>query len=131
MLELVIVLILLAILASYIASRLNNTDAYQQDSVIEQLVSAAQLTQQLSMNDPTRVFSLDIQANQINLLAGGVPFSSAGISFPIAIDADITLSPASNITFNMAGTTAGATINVTADTTIQVCIESSGYIHRC
>ena len=131
MLELIIVLVILSILAGYILSRPNTADAYLQDSVIEQLISAAQLTQQLSMNDISRVFSLNIQANQINLLANGVAFSSAEMNFPLIIDSKVTLSPVTNITFGTMGMTAGAIINVTADTTIQVCVESSGYIHRC
>jgi len=131
LLELIIVLIILSILTSYILSRPSTADTYQQDNAIEQLISAAQLTQQLSMNDPSRVFSLNIQTNQINLLADGNPFSSAEVDFPLTVDSGVTLSPPSSITFDTIGMTTGATINVTADNIVPVCFESSGYIHRC
>ena len=131
LLELIIVVVLLVILTAYVAVRQDSSTQYRQDTVIEQLISSGRLAQQLSMNDSSRVFSLSISANQIDLLADGASFSVANHNFPLTLGADITLSPAINLSFDNLGATSGTTITVQGDTAKLVCFESSGFIHRC
>lgn len=131
LLELIIVVIILAIIGVYVQARFSSSDSYQQDTVIEQIISAGQLTQQLSMNDSSRNFSLSIQANQINLLSDGTAFSLGDVSFPINFGSKVTLSPVTSVVFDNLGATTAKTITVQLGETRQVCFESSGYIHRC
>lgn len=131
LIELIIVIIILAILASYVVSRFSSSDSFKQDAIIEQIISAGQLTQQLSMNDSSRSFSLSIQSNQINLLADASPFSAAGLEFPLVFDSSVTISPVVNISFDSWGETSATTISVQLGSTINICFESSGLIHRC
>jgi prepilin-type N-terminal cleavage/methylation domain-containing protein len=139
LLELIIVVLITAILAAYIFSRPDSSNSYQQDTVIEQVISAGRLAQQLHMNDTSRSFSLLIQSNQITLLdyTGGTPGNSisAGlVSFPLVFDSKITLSPASTIIFDRLG---GITVFTSISVAVigapnkSVCFETSGYIHRC
>ncbi len=131
LLELIIVVVILGIIAAYVQSRFSSSDSYQQDSVVEQIISAGQLTQQLSMNDSARSFSLQIQAHQINLLVDGAPFTASIMNFPLNFGSKVTLSPITNISFDNLGSTSGQTVNVQIGTTEQICFEVSGYIHQC
>lgn len=131
LLELIIVVALIAILATYIAARTDSSTDYQQDSVAEQLISAGRLAQQLSMNDSARTFSLSIQANQINLLVDGSSFSSGSVSYPLNFGSNVTLSPVTTINFDNLGMTTATTITVQMTNSSQVCFEASGYIRRC
>lgn len=131
LLELIISVVIIAILASYIQTRFVSSAGFMEDTVIEQIISAGQLTQQLSMNDSTRSFSLSIEPHQINLLADGITFSSGLMNFPLTFSSKVTLSPVTSIVYSSLGETLGTTINVLADESMNVCFEASGYIHRC
>lgn len=129
--ELIVVVAILAILIAYIGLRPDSSRDYSRDSIAEQIVAAGRLTQQLSMNDSSRAFSLAISANQINVLADGAAFAAGGFNYPVAVDTELTLSPVTNITFDRLGQTTAATITITGNTTSQVCFEASGLIRRC
>ena len=131
LIELIIVLIIVGILASYVATKFSSSDKFEQDSIASQIISAGQLTRQLSMNDSTRNFSLSIQSNQINLLVDGAPFSVGNTSFPIVFDSSVSLSPTTTINFDSWGTTTQTTIAIQVGTTANVCFEQSGFIHQC
>lgn|GEM_PF-2790137 len=131
LLELIIVVALLTIISAYVFTRPDTATDYEQDAVAEQIISAGRLTQQLSMNDSARTFSLEIQANQIDLLADGTSFSAANVNFPINLSSDITLSPVTSIVFDRLGRTSGTTISIQADTTQRVCFNASGLVERC
>ncbi len=131
LLELIIVIVILSIISSYTISKFSSSSGYKQDTIIEQIISAGHLTQQLSMNDSDRVFSLSIQTNQINIIVDGVSFSSSGINFPLTFDSSVTLSPLTTITFNSLGETTSTTINILLETSENICFESSGWIHQC
>ena len=131
LLELIIVIAVLAIISSYILTRPDTSSDYQQDAIVEQLISSGQLAQQLSMNDSARAFSLVISANQIDLLADGVSFTTGNIGYPINVPAAITLNPAIVINFDNLGSTAGTIINVQGTTTDQVCFDAGGAIRQC
>ena len=131
LIELIVVVIILAILGSYVVSRFSSSDTFKQDTIVEQIISAGQLTQQLSMNDSSRNFSLSIQSNQINLLADGVNFSAAGLNFPLVFDSSVSISPTSTISFNSLGSTTATTISVQLGTTVNICFRVSGLIQRC
>ncbi|WP_444996339.1 type II secretion system protein [Aliikangiella sp. IMCC44359] len=131
LLELIVVIAVLAIVATYVLTRPDSSSAYRNDSVIEQIISSGRLAQQLSMNDSARAFVLSIQANQVNLLVDGSPFVSGNMSYPLNFGSQVTLSPITNITFSSLGETTATTINVQVDTTNQVCFEASGHIQRC
>ena len=129
--ELIIILLILGIIASYIQPRSTSIASFKENTTVDQLISAARLAQQLSMNDSARSFILDIQSNQIDLKADGLSISVGNINFPIVLDSTITISPAVTIIFDSLGETSFQSINITAESTLQVCFESSGYIHQC
>jgi len=131
LIELIITLLILAIVSVYVQSKFSSTDRYKEDSVIAQIISSARLTQQLTMNDSARNFSLVIQSNQIDLQIDGSSLSIGSMQFPIMIDNTITLSPASTVIFDQLGTTTNFVLIVMAETTQRVCFETSGYIHLC
>ncbi len=141
LLELIIVISVLAILAIYIQSRPSSSNSYQQDTVIEKIISAGRLTQQLQMNDSTRNFSLSIQTNQIELLqnfvnppSADVSISPGSVSFPLSFGTKISLSPPSTIIFDRLGGKATASTIIVAidgEPNKSVCFETSGYIRRC
>lgn len=139
LLELIVVIVVLAILSAYVLTRSSSSDAYQQDAVIEQIISAGRLAQQLHSNDSTRSFSLSIQSNQIDILdyTGGAPgdsISAGGLSFPLNFGAKTTLSPVITITFDRLGgmgTLTTISVAVAGSPNKSVCFETSGYIHRC
>ena len=130
LIELVITLLILGIVAIYVQSKFSSSAGYKENTVIAQIISSARLTQQLSMNDSDRIFSLIIQANQIDRQADGFSLSVGNTSYPIAIDNAVTLSPASIINFDQLGGTNFLILNVTAETTQQIFFETSGYIHQ-
>ena len=131
LLELIVVIVILSILAVYVQARFQDDDSYQSDVAVEQLISLARLTQQLAMNDSSRAFLLNIQTNQIDVLADGVSLGGNVAGVPVNLGSKVTLAPTSNIAFNSRGETTATTISVTVNTTQNVCIESSGYIRRC
>ena len=131
LLELIVVAVILAIISSYAFTRFSSSSSYRQDVIIEQIISAGHLTQQLSMNDSSRTFLLSIQTNQINLLADGISFSASGMNFPLVFDSKVVLSPISAISFDSLGRTTATTINVQLGNSRNVCFEASGLIHRC
>lgn len=130
LLELIVVVVVLAILSSYVASRFSNSSSYKVDTVAEQIVAAGQLAQQLSMNDSQRSFALSIQSNQINLLADGATFMGTN-EFPIVFDSSISISPSTTISFDGLGQTTAASLNITDGQTVSVCFIASGLIRRC
>lgn len=129
--ELLLVLIILVILASQIQSRFLSSNDFNQDSVTAQIISAARLTQQLSMNDSSRSFVLIIQANQIDLQVDGTSINLETLDFPINFGSQITLSPIGNIVFDSLGSTTLQILNVQGNSIQQICFEASGYIHLC
>lgn len=136
LLELIIVIVILAILSAYILSRPSSSDTYQQDTVIEQIISAGRIAQQMGMSDSTRTFSLSIQTSSINLLqdsgSGNTSISPGSVSFPLSFGSKITLSPTGNIIYDRLGETTLTTVGVEIDNiTKNICFETSGYIHRC
>lgn len=130
--ELVIVIAVLAILAIYIQSRPSGSGAYRQDAAIEQIIAAARLTQQLSVNDSARSFVLEVQEHGVSLLVdpARTTFNGGALEFPITFGDRISLSPIGDITFDRSGTPSSDKINVNGSSH-DVCLESSGYIHRC
>ncbi len=131
LIELVITLLILGIVAIYVQSKFTSTASYKENTVIAQIISSARLTQQLSMNDSTRNFSLVILSNQIDLQADGNSLSVGNTNYPIVIENGVTLSPAATINFDQLGATSNIVLNVSGKTTQQVCFETSGYIHQC
>jgi MSHA pilin protein MshC len=131
LIELIIVVLLVGIMGSYAVSRFSSSDGYRLDTAAEQLISAGQLTKQLSMNDSARTFSLVVQANQINLLADGTSFNGGNLSFPLVFGSNITLSPTPTITFDSLGNTTAVTITLTGAETRNVCFQSSGLVRPC
>ncbi len=130
LIELIVVVILLAIVSAYAFTKFSSSAGYRLDSAAENIVAAGQLTQQLAMNDSQRLFSLSIQANQIDLLENGSSFSGSQ-DFPIQFDSSITVSPVTNITFDSLGQTTATTITVSSGSSVSVCFEASGLIRRC
>ena len=131
LIELVITLLILGIVATYIQSKFSSSAGYKENTVVALIISSARLTQQLSMNDSARTFSLVILSNQIDLQADGSSLSVGNTSYPIAIENNVTLSPATTISFDSLGATNNLVLNVTDQTTQQICFESNGYIHQC
>ncbi len=131
LLELILVMVVLVILATTIQSRFISPRDFQQDAVVEQIIAAARLTQQLSMNDSSRSFVLVIQNNQIDLQADGSSLNAGGFSFPVNFGSQVTLSPLGNISFNALGETTAINLIVQLGTNSTICFESSGYIHPC
>jgi len=131
LLELIVVIVILAVVSSYVFTRFSQSSGYRQDTIVEQIISAGHLAQQLSMNDSSRTFSLSIQPSQINLLVDGVSFSTAGTSFPLIFDNSVNLSPTVNIVYDSLGETTATTVTLQLDTNQDICFESSGFIHRC
>ena len=131
LLELIIVLLLVAILSAYVSARYTGSGGFEEDALVEQIISSARLTQQLSMNDSTRNFALSIQVSQIDILADGTSLTLANQNFPIVFPSDVVLGPVGNISFSSLGATAALTLTVQATETRQVCFESSGYVHAC
>jgi prepilin-type N-terminal cleavage/methylation domain-containing protein len=131
LIELIIVIVLAGILGSYAVSRFSSSDGYRLDTTAEKIISAGQLAKQLSMNDSARTFSLQIQANQVNLLVDGAPFNGGGVVFPLAIESSITLSPVTNVVFDGWGNTTAATITISGIESRAVCFEASGLVRSC
>ena len=131
LIELVITLLILGIVAIYVQSKFSSSAGYKENTVIAQIISSARLTQQLSMNDSARSFYLIIQSNQIDLQDDGGSLSIGSTNYPISIESGVTLSPATTITFGQLGETVNLVLNVSAETTQQICFETSGYIHQC
>lgn len=131
LIELIVVVILLAIVSSYVFTRFSSSSSYKLDTIVEQIISAGHLTQQLSMNDASRVFSLNIQTSQIDLLVDGSSFSAGGMDFPLIFDSNVILSPTPTISFDSWGTTSTITIAVQLGNSQNICFESTGFIHRC
>lgn len=131
LIELIVVVAILAILVAYILVRPDSSRDYSQDAIAEQIVAAGRLTQQLSMNDSSRAFSLAISANQIDVQADGSSLSAGNFNYPVAVDTQLTLSPVTTITFDRLGQTTAATITITGNSASQVCFEASGLIRRC
>ncbi len=131
LIELVITLVILGIVAIYVQSKFSSTTHYKVNTAITQIISSARLTQQLSMNDSARSFSLIIQSNQIDLQDDSGSLAIGSTNYPISIESGVTLSPATTITFDQLGETANLVLNISADSTQQICFETSGYIHQC
>jgi prepilin-type N-terminal cleavage/methylation domain-containing protein len=133
LLELIIVILILAIMAAYVQTRPSSSNSYKQDTVVEQIISSARLAQQLHMNDSSYVFRLVVQANQIDLQRDGASFSPSTLNFPLNFGANVTLAATiTPINFDRLGATTLNQINITIDGISKtVCLESSGYIHRC
>ncbi len=130
LIELIVVVILLAIISAYAFTKFSSSSGYRLDSTAETLVAAGQLAQQLSMNDSQRNFSLSVQTNQIDLLENGVSFAAGG-EFPIQVDSSVSIAPIATITFDSLGQTTATTFTISADTSVNVCFESSGLVRRC
>jgi len=131
LIELVITLLIIGIVAIYVQSKFSSTNSYKANTVIAQIISSARLTQQLTMNDSARSFSLIIQSNQIDLQDGGGSLSVGSTNYPISVESGVTLSPVTTITFDQFGETTSFVLNISASTTQQICFEPSGYIHQC
>ena len=131
LIELIIIVVILAILGSYIITRFSSNDKFEQDSIAAQIISTGQLARQLSMGDSSRDFVFSVQSNQVSILVDGNPLTLSNISFPINFGTGATLSPTTNISFDALGTTTATTINLQTETSINICFEASGFIHRC
>ncbi|WP_246722954.1 prepilin-type N-terminal cleavage/methylation domain-containing protein [Aliikangiella sp. G2MR2-5] len=131
LLELIIVIVILAILAIFVQSKFQDDNSYQLDAAVEQIISTARLAQQFSMNDNSRNFVLSIQASQVDILADGISLSGQLPNLPVNFSSDISLSPAQLISFDGMGSTGSQTLIVSAKSSINICFEASGMIHRC
>ncbi len=129
--ELIVTLLIIGIVAAYAQSKFISTSSFKENAVIAELISSARLTQQLSMNDSDRNFSLVIQSNQLDVQADGISMSVGNINYPIVVDNAVSLSPASTILFTKKGASNNLVISVTGEITQQVCFETSGYVHLC
>lgn len=129
LLELILVILILGVVATYVQTKFQDDDAYQLDTAVAQLINAGRLTQQLAMNDTARNFTLEITSNQINISA--TPATPALEGIPVNFSSDISLSPSASINFNGLGETSPRIIAVTVSNSVSVCFESTGFIHRC
>lgn len=127
--ELVVVLILIGILAAYAAPKFTGRGGYSELTVQQDLIQSIRFAQQLAMSRTDRTISVTMAANSINVLQDGV---GIGTPYPKSTGSDVSLSPATNLTFTRLGApNTGATISVIGSAqTLSVTVEgNTGYAH--
>lgn len=130
LIELVTVITILGILAAYAAPRFLHSSPFEARTTQDQLLRAAQEAQQLAMTKGSGA-NVQLQVDNSNKRIR-IQYTQSGTQTrDTLIPADIAVSNAT-ITYTSLGDAAPAsTIVITADTTRQVCIETTGYAHSC
>lgn len=133
MLELIVVMILLGILAAAVLSRLPRSSEFAARAARDELLAALRYAQQLAMADATRSFKVVTTGTSYSLTADDValPLPEGGGNYPRALATDVTLTPATTLTYNGLGETSATTFTVSAADNWQLCVEASGYAHAC
>ncbi len=126
--ELVVVLVLLGVLAAYIAPRFSGRDGFSELTVQQDLIQSIRFAQQLAMSRTDRAISLVTTANRIDVRDNGTSVNG----YPKTIPPDVTLSNA-NLVFDRLGAAGNAATVVSVTGRAQsynVTVEAAtGYAH--
>ena len=139
--ELVTTIILIAILSVVVLPRLMTSSSYSAFTLRDEFISELRKTQLMAMNNQDRCYRVDVDADGYQLLrfehstCTGTSISEPKQGF--AGGASLVLIASGNSTFNLSFDTSGVAsldcsgpcINVIADETLGINIESQGYIH--
>ncbi|WP_076412512.1 Tfp pilus assembly protein FimT/FimU [Shewanella sp. UCD-KL12] len=139
--ELVTTIMLIAILSVVILPRLMTNSSYSAFTLRDEFISELRKAQLMAMNNQDRCYRVDIDSDGYQLRrfdnnnCSGASRTEAKQDF--AGGASLTRASDSHDTFNVSFDNAGLTnmgcsgpcINVIADETLQIAIESQGYIH--
>ncbi|QFU24643.1 type II secretion system GspH family protein [Shewanella eurypsychrophilus] len=139
--ELVTTIMLIAILAVVVLPRLMTSSSYSAFTLRDEFISELRKAQLMAMNNQDRCYRVDVDASGYQLrrfdnqTCSGTNRTEAKQAF--SGGASLTRASDSNDTFNVSFDTAGISsmgcsgpcINVIADETLLIDIESQGYIH--
>ena len=136
LIELIVVLVLLAILSVTLAPRFFSaagTSEYLYQDQLLNLLRRAQI-QAMQCTDCSTP-AVNITATSALLDGASCADVDTGRALCITGNDAVSLAPAGSISFDNLGrpscSAASCTINVQGETTLNVCIESEGYIHPC
>ncbi|AQS40413.1 prepilin-type N-terminal cleavage/methylation domain-containing protein [Shewanella psychrophila] len=139
--ELVTTIMLIAILSVVVLPRLMTSSSYSAFTLRDEFISELRKAQLLAMNNQDRCYRVDVDADGYQLRrfdnntctgtsrTEAQQVFSGGASLTRASDDNNTF----NVSFNIAGISSmgcsGPCINIIADETLAINIESQGYIH--
>ncbi|EDQ00303.1 pilus assembly FimT family protein [Shewanella benthica] len=139
--ELVTTIILIAILSVVVLPRLMTSSSYSAFTLRDEFISELRKAQLMAMNNQDRCYRVDVDASGYQLRrfdnntctgtnrTEAKQAFSGGASLARASDSSDTF----NVNFDTAGISSmgcsGPCINVIADETLSISIESQGYIH--
>ena len=134
--ELIVVLVIIGVLAVSLVPRFFSaagTSEYLYQDQLLNLLRRAQI-QAMQCTDCT-TSSISLSANTVLLGTASCNDIDAGLALCVAAGEAVTLTPDGSISFDNLGrpscSAASCTISVQGQTTLNVCIESQGYIHPC
>lgn len=130
--ELVVVLVLISILAAYVAPRFAGRGGFSELTVQQDLIQSIRFAQQAAMSRTDRTIVLITTANSINIRDETSPPFTPLLGYPKQTPNDVTLS-AANLVFNRFGFAGNDNTTITVTGTPQVLsvtVEgATGYAH--
>ena len=134
--ELIVVLVIIGVLAVSLVPRFFSaagTSEYLYQDQLLNLLRRAQIQAMQCTDCSTPAITLS--ANTVLLGTASCNDIDAGLALCIAPGEAVTLTPDGSIAFDNLGrpscSAANCTISIQGETTLNVCIESEGYIHPC
>lgn len=136
LIELIVIIVIIAVLAVSLLPRFFSaagTSEYLYQDQLLNLLRRAQI-QAMQCTDCTTP-SISLSANTVLLGTASCNDVDAGLALCVAPGEAVTLTPDGSISFDNLGrpscSAASCTISVQGQTSLNVCIESQGYIHPC
>ncbi|MPY25889.1 type II secretion system protein [Shewanella psychropiezotolerans] len=139
--ELVTTIMLIAILSVVVLPRLMTSSSYSAFTLRDEFISELRKAQLLAMNNQDRCYRVDVDADgyQLRRFDNNTCTGTSRTEAKQAFSGGASLMRASddnntfNVSFNISGISnmgcSGTCINVIADETLTINIESQGYIH--
>ncbi len=139
--ELVTTIMLIAILSVVVLPRLMTNSSYSAFTLRDEFISELRKAQLMAMNNQDRCYRVDVDSNgyQLRRFDGNTCMGNSRTEARQEFSGGASLTRASdnsnsfNVSFDISGISSmgcsGACINVIADETLQIAIESQGYIH--
>ena len=128
--ELVVVIVLLAVLASVATSRFTDSALFRLQTTRDDIVAGLFYAQQLAMaRGDTATIEFDATANSINVQQDNTDLATS--PYPLALPSDLSLSPITTLVYDKLGRTANTTFTLTdsSGATATITVEATGYAH--
>ncbi len=131
LIETIAVLIVLGILSASVAPLFMQSSSFNARTTRDEIIASVRYAQQLASADQSLTIAFVTTTTTFSITRNGVAIALADSSgnYPRTLDDNLSLSPATTLTFSSLGDTTATTFTLNA--LEKICVAATGYAYAC